>query len=88
MARFRATIRGQRGEASRLGGRASGIQATVNGWDVGVEVDGHGGPDLDAFDLYATGGSNGRHGRTWIGRVRLVDGKPTFLVPAQVKEAA
>lgn len=33
MARFRATIRGQRGQASRLGSAASGIVANINGWN-------------------------------------------------------
>lgn len=85
MARFRATIQGQRGEASRLGGAKSGIHADVNGWSVGVRVDGNEGPDgNDAFDVWATGGSNGRHSSRLLGRVRLIDGKPAFE-PAEAK---
>lgn len=38
MAHFRATIQGNRGKASRLGTKKSGIVATVNGWNVGVDV--------------------------------------------------
>ncbi len=38
MARFRATIQGQRGAASRLGSAKSGITATVNGWNAGIRV--------------------------------------------------
>ena len=38
MARFRATIEGNRGMASRLGTPASGITANINGWDSGIRV--------------------------------------------------
>ena len=59
MARFRATIKGQRGEASRLGNaRYRAMTVNVNGWDVGVRVDAtrriSGG---DIFDVYVTGGT-------------------------------
>lgn len=40
MARFRAEIRGQRGEASRLGSAKTGIVREVNGLDLGIEVQG------------------------------------------------
>lgn len=40
MAQFRATIEGNRGEASRLGHKGSGIRAQVNGWSGGVNVSG------------------------------------------------
>lgn len=38
MARFRATIQGCRGMASRLGGEKSGIDASINGWNIGISV--------------------------------------------------
>jgi len=38
MAHFRATIEGNRGEASRLGTKDSGIYATINGRETGVDV--------------------------------------------------
>ena len=38
MAAFMATIKGQRGKASRLGTKASGIVAHVNAWNSGVDV--------------------------------------------------
>lgn len=60
MARFRATIRGGRGEASRLGNAQSGIKAHVNGWNVGVSVEAEAvAGNADMFYVYATGGSNG-----------------------------
>jgi len=60
MSRFRATIKGSRGEASRLGTAESGITTETNGWNVGVRVDAHvndAGQDL--IEIYANGGSNG-----------------------------
>ena len=38
MARYYASIHGNRGEATRMGTPNSGIQAHVRGWDVGVKV--------------------------------------------------
>lgn len=77
MARFRGTLQGSRGAASRLG--HSGLTVTANGWDVGVRVDARPGhDDCDEFVIVATGGSNGGSSRV-IGRVRLVAGIPTFV---------
>lgn len=60
MAQFRATIEGQRGEASRLGSKQSGITATINGWDDGVSVRAFHRDGKDVFYVYRTAGSNGR----------------------------
>ena len=58
MARFRGTIQGGRGEASRLGHK--GLRASINGWDVGVRVYASVGDDgEDVICVIATGGSNG-----------------------------
>ena len=38
MAQYRTTIKGQRGEASRLGSKNSGMTAHVNGWNIGASV--------------------------------------------------
>ncbi|MGE0576123.1 MAG: hypothetical protein AB7F22_07675 [Reyranella sp.] len=38
MAHFRGTVQGIRGQASRLGSKASGLEITANGWDGGVTV--------------------------------------------------
>jgi hypothetical protein len=70
MARFRGTISGQRGEASRLGSPQSGLSVHANGWDAGVSVnayvDEH---DADVFDVRATAGSGGQHTSVPIARV-------------------
>lgn len=79
MARYRATIQGNRGQASRLGTTASGITARVNGWNVGVLIHDSANGEEDAFDVYATGGSNGRLGAL-IGTVKLDShGLPAFF---------
>ena len=61
MARFRATMQGQRGMASRLGSTKSGINVRVNGWNLGVSVYGYVDPDSgqDTFLVFRTGGSHG-----------------------------
>lgn len=38
MAHFRGTLQGARGEASRLGGKGSGLSATAASWEGRVEV--------------------------------------------------
>lgn len=60
MARYRGTVQGSRGQASRLGTEKSGIQSSTNGWDLGVSVTGHleEDDDTDAFVIEITGGSN------------------------------
>lgn len=70
MAQFRAIIRGQRGEASRLGSKNSGIVAHVDGWNVGVTVRGMVDADgRDVFTIYATGGSNRAVSEKIVGRI-------------------
>ena len=61
MAQFYASIQGNRGQATRMGTKNSGIQGHIRGWDVGVEVhcrynETTGG---DEIWVYLTGGSNG-----------------------------
>jgi len=59
MARFRATMQGQRGMASRLGNAKSGILVNANGWNTGVRVFGYVDKDgNDCFAIHKTGGSN------------------------------
>ena len=73
MAQFRAVIKGQRGEASRLGSARTGILATVDGWNSGVAirayVDENG---QDCFELHATGGSNAQIKSKYIGVITVV----------------
>ena len=65
MAQFRATIKGSRGVASRLGTKKSGIVCSVNGWNSGIRVEAFYDKDSgqDVFTVFETGGSNGSTGR-------------------------
>lgn len=69
MAQFRGTIRGARGEASRLGGKESGLRVTANGWHGGVEVRAYHEDGEDHFDVYATDGSGYGGGAGFLGTV-------------------
>lgn len=72
MARFYASIQGNRGEATRAG--HGEITGHVRGWESGVRIYGtgdKGGPDV--FTVYATSGSNGSGGAVQV-LGRLVDG--------------
>ncbi len=67
-----------RGEASRLGTKSSGIQASVNGWDIGMfvsiaHIDGH-----DVIRAYVTGGSHGSDMKH-IGTYKIINGKPNKI---------
>ena len=69
MARFRGTVQGNRGTASRLGHKV--LDSSTNGWDCGVTVEADGNlPDADVFRVYLTGGSNA-HDRV-ISRIATV----------------
>ncbi len=60
MAHFRATIKGTRGLASRLGTPKSGLAVEANGWHTGIRVYADVSADgADRFYVELTGGSNG-----------------------------
>lgn len=60
MAQFRGTIQGQRGMASRLGSKNSGLEVSCDGWNSGVTVSAYIGKDgKDHFTISLTGGSGG-----------------------------
>jgi len=69
MAQFRGTIQGNRGEASRLGTKSSGLRITSNGWKSGIKVITTYDPDTnsDTHTVYATNGSSGGWYRKLIG---------------------
>ena len=60
MAQFRGTVEGQRGEASRLGSKSSGLTVTANGWNIGVRVFVEHIDGRDVIHVQQTGGSNNR----------------------------
>lgn len=76
MAQFRGTLEGQRGMASRLGSKSTGLVVTCNGWNAGVRViashdDATG---RDRFTVIRTGGSNNRGQSEII--AEFTDGEP------------
>ena len=81
MARFRGTIHGQRGEASRLGTASSGLTVKANGWDLSGTVSMFGPTDSDSVQLTLTTGSNGSDSPTSLGAWKRGD-SPTGFVPA------
>lgn len=79
MARFYSEIQGNRGTATRLGSAMSGIRARVQGWRVGVRIQGFDLNGEDSFNIFATSGSGGHGYDALLGTVHLdADGKPTF----------
>ncbi len=59
MSRFYASIKGNKGEATRQGSEASGLDAHIRGWDCGIRITAVVNPDgKDCFRVFKTGGSN------------------------------
>ena len=84
MARFRGTIRGERGkEASRLGRQL--IVTKANGWVSGVRVVGSiCEDDKDEFSIFATPGSDTTtpwRAETFIGTVKRDDNGNVVFIP-------
>jgi hypothetical protein len=82
MARFLASVQGNRGDASRLGTPSSGIRAQAQGWNVGVKVYGRAEGERDVFNVYATSGSNGASGDRLIATVSRDASGSIVVVPA------
>jgi hypothetical protein len=59
MTHFRATIKGQRGEASRLGSKSQGMVVTVRGWRAGLTITARydEATGEDVFEIALDGGS-------------------------------
>lgn len=81
MARFYADIQGNRGQATRMGTKGSGIDGHIRGWDSGARVTCYvNSKDQDIVEVYATTGSGCGHEKTITGLVmRTVDGQIDFL---------
>lgn len=58
MAQFYGEIQGNRGLATRMGTKDSGMSAHIRGWDVGVRVEVQHVDGRDIIRVYSTGGSN------------------------------
>lgn len=58
MAHFRGTVQGSKGQASRLGGRPSGLRVTASGWNIGADVVMSHIDGKDVVRVYKTTGSS------------------------------
>lgn len=67
MARFRGTVQGNRGEASRLGHVTTGLSVTARGWSTGVDVECKVENNKDVFYVYKVNPSQGT--RNLINRI-------------------
>ncbi len=69
MAQFYASIQGNRGEATRMGTKSSGIEGHIRGWDVGVKViiRHDEATKQDVATVYVTSGSNGHSQSSHVG---------------------
>ena len=80
MAQFYASIRGNRGEATRLGTKSSGMQAHIRGWNLGVQVNCFtNSAGEDCFSVALTKGSNGNGAVKHIGNFKESDLKGVEL---------
>jgi hypothetical protein len=61
MAQFYAEIQGNRGEATRMGSKDSGISGHIRGWNIGARVVCTHEDGRDVVRVFKTSGSNG-HG--------------------------
>ena len=70
MAHYRAEIKGNRGSASRLGHKTTGISSHTCGWESGIRVEGHYDEDLgDIFMVYQTSGSGFKKSSVLLGKL-------------------
>ncbi len=82
MAQFYAEIQGNRGMATRMGTKESGMFAHIRGWDVGVKVflDWDEEEQRDIVTVYQTGGSNQPGTKAILLRI-CEGGEPESWVP-------
>lgn len=79
MAQFLGEVQGSRGAVHRLGGKDSGMDTRCNGWNCGITVYAHTVDDVDIFEVYRTGGSDGGRDRKLIATIRSDEDEATRL---------
>ena len=69
MARFYANIKRNRGGASRMGTKGSGMYGHIRGWELGavVEMSYNKEKDRDEMEVFITGGSLDSGNKKWLG---------------------
>lgn len=83
MAHFFGKLIGGRGETTRLGTKASGLQATAQGWDIGARVEVNHVDGTDVVTIHLTHGSNDATAHKTLGSFKI-DAAGAF-VPCTVK---
>ncbi len=73
MAQFYGDIQGNRGEATRMGTKESGISAHVRGWNVGARVIVAHEDGRDVVQVWATSGSHGREASKLIAKFDSIE---------------
>ena len=75
MAQFYASIQGNRGEATRMGSKSSGLRGHIRGWRVGARVVMRYNEETkqDECLIYLTSGSNGFEGEAFLGKFTAGD---------------
>lgn len=86
MARFRGTIQGCRGPASRLGGKDSGLSVDGGGWHIGGSIWCHDDDGADMVSICATGGSGGGS-NVLLGIVTYQNGNRRVEIPESIIKA-
>ena len=71
MAQYIGEIKGNKGTASRLGSKESGLYISASGWDIGVECEIYFDKktEKDIIKVYKTGGSNYPRNRECISTI-------------------
>ncbi len=87
MSHFYATIKGNRGAASRCGTASSGIHGHIRGWEVGAEVSCYHEHGQDLVCINVTDGSRGRDHPVPLATVEY-DGKIVLHPHPAVLDAA
>lgn len=83
MAQFYAAIQGNRGEATRMGTKQSGLWAHIRGWHIGCRAEmSHGSDGHDYITIFLTGGSNNPGNAQCLGRFRTSPKDPATFEEA------
>lgn len=88
MAHFYGGVQGNRGEATRLGSKQSGLSMFAYGWDSGVDVRAFVNRDgRDCFSIFLTAGSGGGMNDISLGTYyRDEEDNAQFIVPDRTEE--
>ncbi len=87
MARFRGTVKGSRGEASRLGNKKSGLLVEADGREIGGQIFMDETGDTDEVTFYVTSGSAGNKHRVYLATAGLEKGNYVIKInPALVAD--